>query len=277
MRAGENGPCPERPTCITLSTMDQQPRTILITGASSGIGAALAMVYAGPGVTLYLGGRDEARLAALAERCRQAGAVCHVAAIDVTDRTAMKTWVEASDAQSPLDLVIANAGISAGTGFDGESPEQTRRIMETNVDGAFNTVLPILPAMIQRRQGQVAVMSSLASFRGFPGAPAYCASKATLRLWGEGQRVWLRHNVRLSVICPGFVRTPMSDGNPYPMPFLMDAERSAAIIKRGLARNKGRIAFPWQTYWLALLVAALPLALTDALLAKTPNKPADEQ
>jgi short-subunit dehydrogenase len=187
----------------------------------------------------------------------------------------MKTWVEASDAQSTLDLVIANAGISAGTGFAGESPEQTRRIMKTNVAGAFNTVLPVLPAMVARKHGQVAVMSSLASFRGFPGAPAYCASKATLRLWGEGQRVWLRqHNVKLSVICPGFVRTPMSDGNPYPMPFLMDAERSARIIQRGLARNKARIAFPWQTYWLAQLVTMLPLALTDALLAKTPSKPA---
>jgi short-subunit dehydrogenase len=257
--------------------MDQQPRNILITGASSGIGAALAEIYAAPGVTLYLGGRDEARLSDLAGRCGQVGATCQTAAIDVTDSAAMKTWVEASDAQSTLDLVIANAGISAGTGFAGESPEQTRRIMKTNVAGAFNTVLPVLPAMVARKHGQVAVMSSLASFRGFPGAPAYCASKATLRLWGEGQRVWLRqHNVKLSVICPGFVRTPMSDGNPYPMPFLMDAERSARIIQRGLARNKARIAFPWQTYWLAQLVTMLPLALTDALLAKTPSKPAED-
>ena len=257
--------------------MDQQPRNILITGASSGIGAALAEIYAAPGVTLFLGGRDETRLADLAGRCKTAGAACQTAAIDVTDHVAMKAWVEACDAQGNLDLVVANAGISAGTGFAGESPEQTRRIMETNVDGAFNTVLPVLPAMVARKRGQVAVMSSLASFRGFPGAPAYCASKATLRLWGEGQRVWLRqHNVKLSVICPGFVRTPMSDGNPYPMPFLMDAERSARIIKRGLARNKARIAFPWQTYWLAQLVAMLPLALTDALLAKTPSKPSQE-
>ena len=257
--------------------MDQQPRNILITGASSGIGAALAEIYAAPGVTLFLGGRDETRLADLAGRCKTAGAACQTAAIDVTDHVAIKAWVEACDAQGNLDLVVANAGISAGTGFAGESPEQTRRIMETNVDGAFNTVLPVLPAMVARKRGQVAVMSSLASFRGFPGAPAYCASKATLRLWGEGQRVWLRqHNVKLSVICPGFVRTPMSDGNPYPMPFLMDAERSARIIKRGLARNKARIAFPWQTYWLAQLVAMLPLALTDALLAKTPSKPSQE-
>lgn len=257
--------------------MDQQPRNILITGASSGIGAALAEIYAAPGVTLFLGGRDETRLADLAGRCKTAGAACQTAAIDVTDHVAMKAWVEACDAQGNLDLVVANAGISAGTGFAGESPEQTRRIMETNVDGAFNTVLPVLPAMVARKRGQVAVMSSLASFRGFPGAPAYCASKATLRLWGEGQRVWLRqHNVKLSVICPGFVRTPMSDGNPYPMPFLMDAERSARIIKRGLARNKARIAFPWQTTWLAQLVAMLPLTLTDALLAKTPSKPSQE-
>ncbi len=257
--------------------MHQQPRCILITGASSGIGAALAKAYAAPGVTLHLGGRDEGRLEALAELCGRAGATCHTAAIDVTDQEAMASWVCACDARSGLDLVIANAGISAGTRFAGESPEQTRRIMATNVDGAFNTILPVLGNMVERKRGQIAVMSSLASFRGFRSAPAYCASKATLRLWGEGQRVWLRrHGVRLSVMCPGFVTTPMSEGNPYPMPFLMDADRAATIIRRGLSRDKARIAFPWQTYWLAQLVSLLPVALTDALLAKTPNKPSDE-
>jgi short-subunit dehydrogenase len=185
--------------------------------------------------------------------------------------------VRASDERCALDLVIANAGISAGTGFAGESSEQSRRIMATNVEGAFNTVLPIMPAMVARGRGQIAMMSSLAGFRGFPGAPAYCASKATLRLWGEGQRVWLhQHGVKLSVICPGFIRTPMSDGNPYPMPFLMDADRAARIIQRGLARDKARIAFPWQTYWLAQLAALLPVAVTDMLLARTPNKPSDD-
>ncbi len=250
--------------------------SILITGASSGIGAELAKAYAGPGTTLFLGGRHAGRLANVAERCREAGAACHEDIVDVTDRDAMKDWVLACDRAAPLDLVIANAGISAGSGHTGEAGEQARRIFCVNVDGVFNTALPVIPAMVERGRGHIALMSSLASFRGFPGAPAYCASKAALRVWGEGQRGWLRRRgVELSVICPGFVLAPMSRDNPYTMPFLMDAERAARIIRKGLMRNRGRIAFPWQTYWLALLLAALPPALVDRLLTRMPAKPSD--
>ncbi len=250
--------------------------SILITGASSGIGAELAKAYASPGTTLFLGGRHAGRLAGVADRCREAGAACHDDIADVTDRDAMKDWVLACDRVAPLDLVIANAGISAGSGHTGEGGEQTRRIFRVNVDGVFNTVLPVIPAMVERGRGHIALMSSLAGFRGFPGAPAYCASKAALRVWGESQRGWLRRRgVKLSVICPGFVLTPMSRDNPYTMPFLMDAERAARNIRKGLIRNRGRIAFPWQTYWLALLLAALPPALVDRLLARMPAKPSD--
>jgi len=262
--------------CITLAMSDQQPHAILITGASSGIGAALALAYAADGATLFLGGRHAERLADVATACRDRGAVVHDHIHDVTDAEAMASWVLGCDARVPLDLVVANAGISAGTGFTGESAEQTRRLFAVNVDGAFNTVLPVLPRMIARGRGQIALMSSLASFRGFSGAPAYCASKAALRVWGEGQGVWLHERgVRLSVICPGFIRTPMSDGNPYHMPFLMEADRAARIIVRGLARNRARIAFPWQSYWLAQMLAVLPVALVDLLMRRLPNKPSD--
>jgi len=252
------------------------PRSILITGASSGIGAALARALARPGRTLFLGGRDAARLEAVAASCRAAGAEARARPADVSDRAAMAAWLAEADAAAPLDLVVANAGTSAGSGGLGESEAQARRIFAINVDGALNTVLPVIPAMTARGGGQIALMASLAGFRGFPGAPAYCASKATLRLWGEGLRGSLApHGIGVSVICPGFVRTPMSDGNPYPLPFLMDAERAAAIIVKGLVRNRGRIAFPWQTYGLVRLVSALPDGLAHRLLAKMPKKPAD--
>ncbi|MBM3601795.1 MAG: SDR family NAD(P)-dependent oxidoreductase [Alphaproteobacteria bacterium] len=251
------------------------PRSILITGASGGIGAALARGYASPGIALALGGRDGDRLARVAADCRAAGAGVDADAIDVTDRHAMAAWIAHADARAALDLVIANAGISAGAGGRGESPEQTRRIFATNVDGALNTVLPAIPLMQARGRGQIAIMSSIAGFRGLPGAPAYSASKAVVRIWGEGLRGQLaRDGIGVSVICPGYVRTPMTAANRFPMPFLMDADRAARIIRRGLERNRARIAFPLPMYWAVLLLQALPPGWTDRLLARLPAKDA---
>lgn len=255
--------------------MTRPPSSILVTGASSGIGAALARLYAAPDTTLFLGGRDGPRLAAVAQSCRSAGACCIAETVDVTDQDAIADWMADCDDTRALDLVIANAGVSAGSGYTGESADQVRHLFRVNVDGVFKTVLPAMHMMVTRGRGQIAVMSSLASFRGFPGAPAYCASKAALRVWGEGQRVWLRHRgVRLSVICPGFVETPMSRDNAYTMPFLMAAARAPRLIRKGLERDRGRIAFPWQTTLLVQLLAILPPTLTDRLLSRTPSKPA---
>jgi short-subunit dehydrogenase len=120
-------------------------------------------------------------------------------------------------------------------------------------------------------------MSSLAGFRGLPGAPAYAASKAAIRSLGEGLRPQLaRAQIRVSVICPGFIRTPMTDINTYGMPFLMEADRAAAIIKRSLARDRSRIAFPWRLYALVWLFSVLPPAWTDPLFSRLPEKPAAE-
>ncbi|MBC7906006.1 MAG: SDR family NAD(P)-dependent oxidoreductase [Rhodospirillaceae bacterium] len=246
---------------------------ILITGGSSGLGEALALHYAAPGVTLFLSGRDGARLNAVAESCRQRGATVNGTVLDVTDRAAMAQWVAECDRIRPLTLVIANAGISAGTGLGGESAEQTRAIFAVNVDGVMNTVLPAAAAMRTRRSGQIAIMSSLASFRGMPGAPAYCASKAAVRVWGEGLRGQLaKDGIGVSVICPGFVTTRMTAVNDFPMPFLMDAGRAANIMAKGLARNKGRIAYPLRMYALAWLAGALPDMLMDWATRKLPAK-----
>lgn len=236
------------------------PKHILITGASSGIGAALATLYAGPGVRLALHGRNEDRLRHVAEDAKKRGAAVAIKAGDVCYAEGMSAWIAECHAAQPLDLVIANAGVSAGTGRNGESDEQARAIFAINLTGVLNTVQPAMPLMMQRGRGQIAIMSSLASFRGFPGAPAYCASKAAARIYGEALRGELApHGIAVNVICPGFIKTPMTDVNPFPMPFIMTAERAARIIQKGLAHNRARIAFPWAMYALVRLAAALPL------------------
>jgi short-subunit dehydrogenase len=258
----------------------RNPRSILITGASSGIGAALAREYAGPGCTLFLGGRNEDRLAGVAADCAARGATVETAAVDVVDGAAIGNWIATADDRAPLDLVIANAGVSAGTGAAGEPLDQAQRIMAINVDGVINTVHPALGRFTARQgsgvKGQIAIMSSLASFRGFAGAPAYCASKAAVRNYGEGLRnAYARAGIGVSVICPGFVRSGMTEENDFAMPFLMEADRAAGIIRRGLARNRGRIAFPWQMYGAAWLVQALPTWTTDRIMRGLPAKASD--
>ena len=248
-------------------------RNILLTGAGSGLGAALARRYAAPGVRLLLVGRDETRLAEIAAECVGRGATVERASIDVTDRAALAAWIVAADEVQPLDLVIANAGISGGTSGLGESDDQSRRIFAINLDGVLNTIDPILPRMRRRGAGAVALMSSLASFRGLPGAPAYGASKAAVRVLGEALRGdYLPSGVTVSVICPGFVVTPMTARNRFHMPFLMSAERAAGIMVRGLAEGRARIAFPWPMYALARLIAALPAPLIDRVVARLPRK-----
>lgn len=249
------------------------PDHILITGASSGIGRALALAYAGPGRLLTLSGRDAARLDEVAGACTQAGADVAAETIDVADRAAMAAWIAEAGRERPIDLVVANAGISAGTGRDGESAEQARRIFSINVDGVVNTVQPAIGPMIARRRGQIAIMSSLAAFRGFPGAPAYCASKAAVKSYGEALRGALhRHGVGVTVICPGFVKSRMTAVNEYPMPMLMETDRAAQIMVRGLARNRPRIVFPLPLYVLLRAIAALPPGWTDPLFRALPAK-----
>ena len=250
-----------------------EPRHILVTGASSGLGAALARAYAGPGRRLFLAGRAADRLGAVADDCRRMGAAVDATVLDVTDRAAMAAWMNRADDAAPLDLVIANAGISGGTYGGSESEAQVRAIFAANVDGVLNTILPILPRMEARRRGQIALMASLAGHRGFPSAPAYCASKAAVKVWGEALRGQLApHGIDVSVIMPGYVKSPMTDANDFPMPFLMPAEKAARIIRDGLRRNRARIAFPWPMAMIAWLLGMLHPALTDPLLARLPKK-----
>jgi short-subunit dehydrogenase len=261
----------------------REPKSILITGASSGIGETLAVSYAAPGVFLALTGRDAARTEAVAAACRAKGADVLAETVDAADAAAMAGFLGRAHARRPLDLVIANAGVSAGSGGKGESLEQARRVFAVNIDGVVSTVGPAIDLMMQKPRadgaprGQVAIVSSLAGFRGFPGAPSYCASKAAVKVWGEALRGELyRHGIEVTVICPGYIRTRMTEGNTFPMPLLMDADRAARIIRRGLERNHARIAFPWILQFMVRIIAALPPAWTDPLFRKLPKKKAAE-
>ena len=256
-----------------MSKSFHDPGAILITGASSGIGEALALDYAAPGRFLALSGRNATRLETVAEACRNLGAQVKADVVDVAHRSAMVRWFVGVDDVHPLDLVVANAGIPGGTtGGQVESEEQVRDALAVNLAGVLNTVWPAIACMRERGRGQIAIISSLAGFRGLPGAPAYSASKAAVKSYGEALRGWLRADgIRLSVVLPGYVRTRMTENNAFPMPFIMEADKAARIIRHGLKRDKARIAFPWPMYMAMWLMGALPPALTDPLLKVAPK------
>ncbi|TAD87762.1 MAG: SDR family NAD(P)-dependent oxidoreductase [Alphaproteobacteria bacterium] len=248
------------------------PQSILITGASSGIGAALAILYAEPTVVLHLTGRDRSRLAAVAEQCRARGATVALAAHDIRDQEAIAAWIAAVDADAPLDLVIANAAIGGGATLQAEADQaspEARAIFEVNLLGLLNTVQPILPRLIARGRGQIALVSSLSAWRGLPDAPAYSAAKAAVKIYGEALRGQLAPmGVRVSVVLPGVVTTPMSASLPVRMPFAVSAERAAEIIRSGLARNRGRIAFSRPLAMMFWGLALLPPSWSDWIVAK---------
>jgi short-subunit dehydrogenase len=252
----------------------KKQKTILITGASSGIGKAVAEAYAAPGVTLLLTGRNAPRLEEVAETCRRKGAVVDVAAINVTERAALEEKIRFWDQQSPIDIVIANAGVSGGTSMDAKQTEaQLREIIDTNLIGTFNTVNPLIPLMQARKAGQIVLLSSMAGFRGMPNAPAYSTSKVAVRAYGDALRPLLKEDgITVSIVFPGFVKTPLTDVNTFPMPFMMSAEKAAGIIKRGIDAHKAFIAFPLRMHIFCWLLGVMPRLLGDWFLKHAPKK-----
>ncbi|HVI49972.1 MAG TPA: SDR family NAD(P)-dependent oxidoreductase [Candidatus Sulfotelmatobacter sp.] len=251
------------------------PSAILITGASSGLGEALAHAYAAPGVRLFLSGRNAQRLETVAGICRAKGAETESVLVDVADRQAMAGWIAGCERRAPLDLVIANAGIAGGDPSlnDADAEGRIRAIFSVDLDGVINTVLPAVAPMRRRGEGQIVLMSSLAGMRGFPSAPAYCAAKAAVRVWGQGLRGQLaKDGIGVTVVCPGFVKSRITGRNRFPMPMLMETETAARLIVKGIAANKGLISFPWPLAWIMAVFTALPPALSDLITLRLPTK-----
>ena len=245
--------------------------TILITGASSGIGKALAVHYAREGARLALLGRNQSRLAMVAEECRKLGGKVQVNSLDVRNRAEMTAWIRGFDETTPVDLVIANAGVMAGTPPGGkiEPADAAYTVLETNVLGVLNTIQPLLPAMVSRRKGQIAIISSIAAFIPLPDSPSYCASKSAVLNYGQSLRALLvPYGIGVSVVCPGYVATPMAARESGQKPFLMSSERAAGVIVAGLRSNRPVIAFPFLFALATRLHGLLPDGIRRRLLSR---------
>jgi len=238
--------------------------SILITGASSGIGKGLALHYAKPETQLLLLGRNEERLKQVKLDCEMKGAVVEIASIPVENESAMRDWLITRDEKTPIDMVIANAGISKTSSNLADA--QTRKIYAINVFGLLNTIEPIIPRMQQRKSGQLVLMSSLAGFYGLPRSIAYCASKAAVKSIAQSLRGRLaKEGIKVNLICPGFVDTPLTQKNPFPMPLLMPVEKACRIITNGISKNKALIVFPFRMFFMLKLLNILPAWLADRM------------
>ena len=223
---------------------------VLITGASSGMGEHLAYSYARPSARLTLVAQTAEQLQLVATKCRGLGADCQVVVMDVADRGGMERCVRDADAARPLDLVMAVAGREAAMGSNEDIVQASRRVVEVNVLGMLNTILPAVPMMRQRRRGQLVMFSSQLGFLAAPLATDYDSAKVCIRLYGEGLRVLLKSsNVAVNVIVPGAMETPMMNtlaerAQMPTVPLILPVEKAALFIREGLQRNVGVIAFP---------------------------------
>ncbi len=253
--------------------MNTKFKNILITGASSGIGAALAIYYAKNGAeNIFICGRNQERLEQTASICKSAGAKVYTQILNVTEKDNLKQWIEESNKTAELNLVIANAGISTGE----ETTENVYNTFQTNIFGVLNTIHPTLDIYKHRKTNSikaVAMLSSIAGYHGLAACPSYSASKSCVKAYGEALRAALgKEKIQINVICPGFVKSRITDKNTCPMPFFMSAEKAAGIIASRLERNVGLIAFPWPMRLASWFISILPNIISNYIYSKLPHK-----
>ena len=246
---------------------------VIITGASSGIGAALARHYAQRGAVLGLIARRKTGLEQLAAKL---SAPVRIYPLDVRDSAALQAAArDFLKRHGCPDIVIANAGVSVGTLTEfAEDLAAFRDVIDINLVGMVHTFQPFIAAMRAARRGNLVGIASVAGYRGLPGAAAYSASKAAAVSYLESLRVELRGSgVKAITICPGYIATPMTSQNPYPMPFILSAEAAARSIAGVIHRGKTFAVIPWQMAIVARVLRVLPNWLYDRLFGHAPRKP----
>jgi short-subunit dehydrogenase len=256
---------PEGPEEARGLSMTFANQVAVITGASSGIGWALAKVLAAQGCKVGLVARRRDNLEALAGEVEREGGKAAFAPADVADRAAVGDAIrEVAGKLGPVDLLIANAGVGAPTLLSPMNVGDVEKMFRVNVLGVVYAIEAVLPQMLQRRKGHLAAVSSMAAYKGLPGESAYSSSKAAVNTYMEGLRIQLRdRGIAVTTICPGFVKTPMTDVNNFHMPWLLQADDAARRIVRALARRKKVFNFPWQMSVLMRITRWLP----DAVMA----------
>lgn len=252
-----------------------KPTRIFITGASSGLGEALARAYAArePGVVLGLLARREDRLNALAAELGEAQCYCY--AVDILEPDAIATAAKKFlNEVGGVDIVIANAGISSGT-VTGQAGDAGvfAKIVQTNLTAMAQTFDVFVPAMQASGAGRLVGIASVAGIRGLPGAGAYSASKAGAIAYLESLRVEMRRSpIEVVTIAPGYIQTPMTEHNRYPMPFLMPVDKFADKALRSIDDSRTFVVIPWQMGWVARVLRLLPNPVFDLLFSRAPRK-----
>jgi short-subunit dehydrogenase len=252
-------------------------RNAVVTGASSGIGRELARRLAAGGTRVGLVARRAAELHELREQIAARGGTAVVAVADVADRTQAELAVASIRSQlGPIDLVIANAGIGRSTEVDPPNVTEIEDTIRVNLLGVIYTLSAALPEMLARKSGHLVAISSLAAYRGLPGKSAYCASKAAVNVFLDGLRVQLRGTgVRVTTVCPGFVRTAMTAGFDFPLPQLMEVEEAAARILAAIERGTKVYNFPLGLHLLVRLSRWLPDWLLQRLVGEPTGRRGD--
>ncbi len=246
-------------------------KVVFLTGASSGIGEALAVEIAKRGAIVGLLARREELLRELAEKCEAVGGKARVFACDVVDAEAVQKSADAlRDEFGRIDILIANAGIGGNNKETRElQPEFVKKVIEINLLGAVNSVYAVLPQMLERRSGQLVAISSLAGFRGLPKSAAYSASKGGMTNLFESIRLDVQNKgVAVTIIQPGFIKTPLTSGRQNKMPFLMELEDAIPLFLKAIEKQKKFAAFPWQLASLVRLGRIFPALLYDRLMSR---------
>ena len=251
--------------------MDWKGRTVFLTGASSGIGEGIALALAMRGAVLGLVARRREMLEDLAERCEKAGGAARVFAVDVTEASAMAAAARSfREELGHVDVLIANAGIG---GNDDQTrsydPEAVKKVVDINLLGAVNAVHAVIPDMIERGSGQLVAISSLAGFRGLPKSAAYSASKAGMTAFFESVRLDLADKgISVTIIQPGFIKTPLTSGRSNKMPFLMELDDAIPHFLSAIERRKKFAAFPWQLATIVRAGKVMPAWLYDLIAGR---------